>query len=141
MTIGGHFKRLIRIFSASINRSYLLSNMSKRNRPDEEDEVVRRGKVNKDKDWEKDRSDDALIEIETNENGGSDDDDMGATGDGDLVANGLIANLRINTSNKTRSSHPIWDMFGKLEKGGKVIAKAKERIFCVHCFQKKKMKR
>lgn len=57
------------------------------------------------------------------------------------VDHGLIKNLRINTKNQSKSLHPIWEMFGKLEKNGKTIAKAKDRIFCVHCFEKKKMKR
>lgn len=122
--------------------------MSKRDRnfvgldeSDEEDEVIIRGKKNKDKDRQKDcnDSDDSLTES-NKENCGIGDDVM-ATGDNDLEAISITANIRINTSNKTRSSHPIWDMFGKLEKDGKIIAKARDRVFCLHCFEKKKIKR
>lgn len=48
--------------------------------------------------------------------------------------------LQINTKQK-RSNHPIWNLFGILQKEGKTIAKAKERIFCRKCFEMKKIKR
>lgn len=50
------------------------------------------------------------------------------------------SNLQINTKKK-RSSHPIWGMYGILQKHGKMIEKAKDRIFCVRCFAGKKIKR
>lgn len=127
---------------------FLHLEMSKRSRnlirldeSDEEDEVTKRGKIDKDKDWQNDCNDSDDSSIESNkENDGIGDNAM-APIDHDLEAISITANLRINTSNKTRSSHPVWDMFGKLEKDGKIIAKAKDRVFCVHCFEKKKMKR
>lgn len=51
--------------------------------------------------------------------------------------------LRINTKSK-RSNHPIWNIFGILQKknDGKTIAKAKDRIFCRTCFEENsKLKR
>lgn len=47
--------------------------------------------------------------------------------------------LRISTKTK-RSNHPIWNIFGILQKGGQIIAKAKDRIFCRKCFEDKKLK-
>lgn len=75
---------------------------------------------------------------ESNNDGTS---DVAKTSENDNGSIDLTANLKIQTSKKNRSSHPIWDMFGNLEKNGKVLEKAKNRIFCVHCFRKKKMKR
>lgn len=51
-------------------------------------------------------------------------------------------NLRIKTKLK-RSNHPIWDLFGVLQKkdDGRDVAKAKDRIFCKKCFELKTIKR
>lgn len=49
-------------------------------------------------------------------------------------------NLQINTKKK-RSNHPIWAMYGILQKNGKTLEKGKDRIFCVKCFAGKKIKR
>lgn len=118
--------------------------MLKRNRnrlyvdeSDEDEETIQKDQTNK-KNRENDGENSDDLSVDSNkENDGADDDTMGSNGDLELIG----SNLRINTANKSRSLHPIWDMFGKLEKNGKIIAKAKERIFCIHCFEKKKMKR
>lgn len=99
---------------------------SKRNRPhqarydesDDDDEIIRSAKIIKDGPGECDdlECDDAPIELKN-------------------------SNYRINTNGKSRSSHPIWEMFGRLEKDGKNIVKYKDRVFCVHCFEKSKLKR
>lgn len=51
-------------------------------------------------------------------------------------------NLRIRTKLK-RSNHPVWDLYGVLQKkdDGRDIAKAKDRIFCKKCFELKVIKR
>lgn len=104
--------------------------MAKRNRPhvrlddsDDDDEIIRGAKKNKDGQEECDdlncddsECDDAPIQLKN-------------------------ANYRINTTGKARSAHPIWEMFGRLEKDGKNIFKYKDRVFCVHCFEKSKLKR
>lgn len=118
------------------NTILFLNQMSKRNRiiysddEEEEDGQIDNGKKNKEKDVNIEEEgdcelDNLLIEEEDSPN----------------IDHSLSANLRINTKSQSRSSHPIWDSFGKLEKDGKTMVKAKDRIFCVHCFQKKKMKR
>lgn len=114
--------------------------MSKRNRiqsilddSDEEETVQRDKRFGK----SSENLDESFNEL-TKENNG---DDNESTSEHDCEATDLPANFRVNTSKPTRSSHPIWEMFGQLEKGGKTIAKTKDRIFCTHCFGKNKMKR
>lgn len=103
---------------------------SKRNRPhvqydesDDDDEGNKRAKVNNDAQEECDalncddlECDDETIQLKK-------------------------ANYRINTTGKSRSSRPIWEMFGRLEKDGRNIVKYRDRVFCVHCFEKSKLKR
>lgn len=106
--------------------------MAKRHRPanpfddsDDDDEVVKRARMN------------------TGENGQTDCADLNCddVDCDDAIIQLKNANYRINITGKSRSSHPIWEMFGRLEKDGKNIVKFKDRVFCVHCFEKTKLKR
>lgn len=40
-----------------------------------------------------------------------------------------------------QSNHRIWTRFGQLIKNEKTVASAKDRIYCISCFENKKFKR
>lgn len=114
---------------------------------DEDEDVIRMSKRNRNRNWINDDSDDGLEPNKTNDDDGTNGNavEIPAPGDHDVEetirTENLRQNYRINTSNKTKSMHPIWEMFGKLERmDGRAIVKFKERVFCTHCFEKNKLK-